>query len=359
MLAFGAHLKSSVCLTRGDEAFLSPHIGDLDNAATCAFLDETVLRMASLLDVRPEVVAHDLHPDYYSTRAALAFAARHGLPTVAVQHHHAHIAAICAEHGHRGAVLGLALDGVGLGSDGAAWGGELLRVHGARCARLGHLRPLPMPGGDRAAREPWRMAAAVLHEAGRNADIAARFGQPGADTLATMLARRLNCPPSSSMGRVFDAAAGLLGLCSHMKFEAQAAMLVEQAATCFIESLDWPRPVSGGWSVDVNGQLDLLALLDRAGRCRRCGAGGRPLSCHAGGGPERLGAPRRRPAQPVDRGLGRRLLFECPVVHWLAAESGTTWLDRAGTPATVPWRRQRRRRPSLGGDPILGVVKCV
>ncbi len=261
VLAFGAQQKSSVCLTRGDEAFLSPHIGDLDNAATCAFQDETVLRMADLLEVRPAIVAHDLHPDYFSTQAAIAFAAQHGLPTVAVQHHHAHIAATCAEHGHRGEVLGLALDGTGLGSDGAAWGGELLRVHGARCARLGHLRPLPMPGGDRAAREPWRMAAAVLHEAGRNADIAARFGQAGADTLATMLARRLNCPPSSSMGRVFDAAAGLLGLCSHMKFEAQAAMLVEQAATGFIESLDWPRPLSGGWSIGAQGQLDLLPLL--------------------------------------------------------------------------------------------------
>ena len=261
VLAFGAHQKSSVCVTRGDQAFVSPHIGDLDNAATCAFQDETVLRMASLLDVSPGIVAHDLHPDYYSTQAALAFAAQHGLPTVAVQHHHAHIAATCAEHGHRGEVLGLALDGTGLGSDGTAWGGELLRVHGARCARLGHLRPLPMPGGDRAAREPWRMAAAVLHEAGRNTEIAARFGQAGADTLATMLARRVNCPPSSSMGRVFDAAAGLLGLCSHMHFEAQAAMLVEQAASRFIETLDWPRPVPGGWSIDAQGQLDLLPLL--------------------------------------------------------------------------------------------------
>ena len=261
VLAFGAHQKSSVCLTRGSEAFVSPHIGDLDNAATCAFLDETVLRMASLLTIRPEVVAHDLHPDTYSTRAALAFAAQHGLPSVAVQHHHAHIAATCAEHGHGGEVLGLALDGTGLGTDDGAWGGELLRVHGARCARLGHLRPLPLPGGDRAAREPWRMAAAVLNETGHGADIADRFKHAGSDIVATMLARRLNCPPSSSMGRVFDAAAGLLGLCSHSKFEAQAAMLVEQAATRFVETLGWPQPLRGGWSIDAQGQLDLLPLL--------------------------------------------------------------------------------------------------
>ena len=261
VLAFGAHLKNSVCVTRGDHAFLSPHVGDLDNAATCAFLDETVERMLQLFEVRPELVAHDLHPDSYSTRAALAFAARLGIPAIAVQHHHAHIAAVCAEHGCRFPVLGLALDGVGLGSDGAAWGGELLRVEGALFQRLGHLRPLPLPGGDRAAREPWRMAAAVLHECGRNADIVARFSQSGAGTIAAMLERGLNCPQSSSMGRVFDAAAALLGLCEHMKFEAQAAMLLEQAAARHIEVHGWPGALEQGWVVGADGQLDLLPLL--------------------------------------------------------------------------------------------------
>jgi hydrogenase maturation protein HypF len=262
VLAFGAHLKSSVCVTRGDQAFTAPHIGDLDNAATCAFLDETVQRMLSLLEVKPDIVAHDLHPDYYSTHAALAFAARHGLPTVAVQHHHAHIAAVCAEHGQRGPVLGLALDGVGLGSDGAAWGGELLRVDGAHFERLGHLRPLPLPGGDKAAREPWRMAAAVLHEVGHNAQISARFEEPGADIVATMLERNINCPRSSSMGRVFDAAAALLGLCSHMKYEAQAAIFLEQAAARHIELHGWPQAVEeNGWVISCDGQLDLLPLL--------------------------------------------------------------------------------------------------
>ena len=267
VLAFGAHLKNTVCVTRGDEAFMSPHVGDLDNAATCAFLDETVERMLNLLAVRPDSVAHALHPDDYSTRAALAFAARHDLPTIAVQHHHAHIAATCAEHGHSGPVLGLALDGVGLGSDGKAWGGELLRLYGPLCKRLGHLRPLALPGGDKAAREPWRMAASVLHELGRNAEIGARFQARGADTVATMLERQLNCPRSTSMGRVFDAAAGLLDLSSHMKFEAQAAMLIEQAATRHIELHGWPQPVENGWSISSEGQLDLLPLLaslDRA-----------------------------------------------------------------------------------------------
>jgi hydrogenase maturation protein HypF len=261
VLAFGAHLKSSVCVTRGNQAFTAPHIGDLDNAATCAFLDETVQRMLSLLDVKPDIVAHDLHPDYYSSHAALAFAARHGLPCVAVQHHHAHIAAVCAEHGQRGPLLGLALDGVGLGSDGAAWGGELLRVNGAHFERLGHLRPLPLPGGDKAAREPWRMAAAVLHELGRNAHISMRFQESGGGIVATMLERNINCPRSSSMGRVFDAAAALLRLCSHMKYEAQAAIFLEQAATRHIELHGWPQPLTAGWTITPDGQLDLLPLL--------------------------------------------------------------------------------------------------
>ncbi|MDD5336317.1 MAG: carbamoyltransferase HypF [Rhodoferax sp.] len=261
VLAFGAHLKNCVCVSRDDQAFASPHIGDLDNAATCSFLDETVERMLTLLEVKPALVAHDLHPDDYSTRAAIAFAEQHGLPTLAVQHHHAHIAAVCAEHGRRGPVLGLALDGVGLGSDGTAWGGELLRVDGARFERLGHLRPLPLPGGDKAAREPWRMAAAVLHELGRNAQIEGRFQETGAGIVAGMLARGFNCPRSSSMGRVFDAAAGLLGLCSHMKYEALAAIFLEQAATRHMERHGWPAPMAGGWNVNPDGQLDLRALL--------------------------------------------------------------------------------------------------
>lgn len=261
VLALGAHLKNTLCLTRGGEAFLSPHIGDLDNATSCEFLDETVQRLCALLDIKPQLIAHDLQPDSYSTHAALAYAQQHHLPTLAVQHHHAHIGAVCAEHGWRGPLLGLALDGVGLGTDGTAWGGELLRVNGAKLERLGHLRPLPTPGGDHAARAPWRMAAAVLHELGRNTEIAHRFQDPAARTVAAMLVRQFNCPRTSSLGRVFDAAAGLLSISHSQAYEAQAAILLEQAASGFINKHGWPDPLPDGYTISDAGQLNLLPLL--------------------------------------------------------------------------------------------------
>ncbi|MDD5031132.1 MAG: carbamoyltransferase HypF [Rhodoferax sp.] len=261
VLALGSHLKNTVCVTRGNQAFLSPHVGSLDNAASCEFLDETVQRMLTLLDVRPDIIAHDLHPDDYSTRAALALAQHLNLPTQAVQHHHAHMAAVCAEHGWLRPVLGLALDGFGLGTDGGAWGGELLYVDGAQCVRLGLLRPLGLPGGDRAAREPWRMGAAALHALGRGDEITTRFGEPAAATVANMLERGFNSPPTSSMGRVFDSAAALLGLCNYSQYESQAAVLLEQAAARHVDAHGWPPTMPHGWHIGDGMELSFLPLL--------------------------------------------------------------------------------------------------
>ncbi|MDO9073549.1 MAG: carbamoyltransferase HypF [Rubrivivax sp.] len=232
VLATGGWLKNTVCITRGDEAFLSPHIGSLDNAATCAALVEMTEHLCGVLDVQPQAVAHDLHPDFFSTRHALALAAARGLPAFAVQHHHAHIAAVAAEHGVTGALLGLALDGVGLGSDDGAWGGELLRVDAAGFERLGHLAPLLLPGGDAAAREPWRVAAALLHRLGRGDEIERRYGhRPAAAAVRQMLDRGLRCPPTTSAGRWFDAAAALLGVAETSQFEGQAPMRLEALAS--------------------------------------------------------------------------------------------------------------------------------
>jgi hydrogenase maturation protein HypF len=257
VLALGGFLKNTVCITRGDEAFVSQHIGDLDNAPGCEALEQVVQRLMDLLQITPEVVAHDLHPDFHSTRFAADFARSRGLKSVPVQHHHAHIGAVAAEHHIEGPLLGLALDGVGMGSDGGAWGGELLRVDGANCRRIGHLRPLRLPGGDRAAREPWRMAAAALHLLGRGAEIPARFDRSDAAAVGQMLDTGLRSPETSSCGRWFDAAAGLLGVCEVSAFEGQAAMLLEGLAERHGES----EAMRDGFSIGATGVLDLSPLL--------------------------------------------------------------------------------------------------
>jgi hydrogenase maturation protein HypF len=266
VLALGGYLKNAVCLTRGDEAYLSQHVGDLDNAATCRALEETVERLCGLLEVEPEVVAHDLHPDFFSTRLGADFAQTRGLPLVGVQHHHAHIAAVAAEHGVVEPVLGIALDGIGLGSDGGMWGGELLRVDGADWTRIGHLAALAAPGGDRAAREPWRMAASALHALGRGEEIAVRFPRRNANGIRALLERGVSCPRTTSAGRWFDAAAGLLGVREVASFEGQAAMLLEGLAARHGSV----APLAGGFAIR-GGVLDLLPLMAAVADARESG----------------------------------------------------------------------------------------
>lgn len=258
VLALGAGMKATVCVTRGDEAFLSQHVGDLDDAASVAFLEECARHLCALLEVQPQWVAHDLHPDFPSTRLALQFAADRGATAVAVAHHHAHVAAVAAEHRRSEPLLGLALDGVGLGPDGEAWGGELLDVTGTTCRRLGHLASLPLPGGDRAAREPWRVAAGALHQLGRGAEIPARFArQRAARGVGELLERDLRCPATSSAGRWFDAAAALLGVAETARYEAEPAMRLETLARR--HGTVPPAPL---WRIDPPGRLDLLPLLE-------------------------------------------------------------------------------------------------
>jgi hydrogenase maturation protein HypF len=269
VLAVGAFLKNTICATRGNEAFLSQHIGSLDNAATCVALEEAVDHLLDVLAIEPVAVAHDLHPDFFSTRFAARFAGERGVPLVGVQHHHAHIAAVMAEHGVERPVLGIALDGVGLGEDGGLWGGELLLVDGPTSIRVGHLRELPLAGGDRAAREPWRLAAAVLHLAERADEIERRFPEPAAALVRQMLQQRLNAPLTSSMGRWFDAAAGLLGVSRVQSFEGQAPMLLEGLASAY-GPVD---PLADGYGFAPNGALDLLPLARALVDCNDAGRG--------------------------------------------------------------------------------------
>ncbi|WP_372394877.1 carbamoyltransferase HypF [Azospirillum sp. HJ39] len=252
VLALGGHLKATVCITRGDEAFLSQHIGDLDNAATLGFLEETVAHLLYILGVEPVAVAHDKHPDFQTTR----FAERSGLPTIAVQHHHAHVAAVMAEHRLDGPVLGLALDGFGLGEEGQSWGGEMLVVDGFAAERIGHLGHLAQPGGDVAARQPWRMAAAALARMGRADEIVPRFAGHGpADGVRRMIERSINAPLTSSCGRWFDAACGLLGVRAVAGFEGEAPMVLESLVRR-------PRVAEGAWRIEGR-VLNLTPLLER------------------------------------------------------------------------------------------------
>ena len=276
VLAFGAWLKNAACLLVKGEPVWSEVHGDLSDPAACAALDASVQRLLAEHGQGISAVAHDLHPDFFSTQLAVETAARLGVPAIGVQHHHAHIAAVVAEHGIEGPVIGLALDGVGLGSPSndpvsgfTAWGGELLQVDGAAWQRLGHLQALALPGGDRAAREPWRMAASAMQALGQGDRIAARFapqvGDAAAQGVQQMLARGFNSPLTSSAGRWFDAAAGALGLSLRQRDEAEAAIALEAAAARWLavhpEMAPWPGVVIGADNRLMLGDL-FARLLD-------------------------------------------------------------------------------------------------
>ena len=254
VLAVGGQFRNTICVTRGDEAFVSQHLGDLDKAGCSDFFDATISRLLKFLEVKPALVAHDLDRSFHSTQFALDFAHQRAVPAFAVQHHHAHVAAVLAEHGVGAPVIALALDGVGQGADGGQWGGELLRVDGVRCERIGHLAPLQLTG-DAAAKEPWRLAAAVLHQLGRSEEIGQRFALADAAALTTSLAHGAPFAQTTSLGCYINAAAGLLGIKPIASFDGQAASLLEGAA----DRCGDVAPLEGGWTI-TDGCLDLLPL---------------------------------------------------------------------------------------------------
>ncbi|RRD01372.1 carbamoyltransferase HypF [Amphritea balenae] len=265
VLATGAFFKNTICVTKGDKAYVSQYIGDLDNPDCCHSLSEMVNHLIQLLDVVPQQVVCDQHPDFFSSLFARQFAERHDLPLQSVQHHHAHIAAVMAEHQLSGAVLGLALDGLGLGDCDQLWGGELLRVDGRGTERTGRLSSLLLPGGDKAAAEPWRVAAGMLYQSGQSDEIDKRFHYAGVATVKQMLNQHINCPQTSSAGRLFDGVAALLGLCSINSYEAQAAMQLESAALSYVEQYGWPECeplLSAGVATDVAADSSTIDSAD-------------------------------------------------------------------------------------------------
>jgi hydrogenase maturation protein HypF len=232
VLACGAELKNTFCLAKGNHAFISHHIGDLENAETLQSFTEGIEHFQRLFDITPEVIAHDLHPEYLSTKYALDLADRGIAALVGVQHHHAHIASCLADNGEDGPVIGVAFDGTGFGTDGTIWGGEFLIADLAGFVRGAHLAPVPMPGGAAAIRQPWRMAAAYLHDAypdGASLDVVRRNQRHWSQVL-TMARRGVNSPVTSSAGRLFDAVAAILGVRDEINYEGQAAVELEQLA---------------------------------------------------------------------------------------------------------------------------------
>lgn len=237
VLAVGGQLKNSVCLLNGEQAFLSQYIGDLGSAGSAVLLRRVIRHFENLFGIQPAVIAHDLHPDYHATHLALERASRDGLETIGVQHHHAHIASVMAEHELVEPVIGAAFDGSGYGPDGSVWGGEFMTADLAGYERRAWLRPIPLPGGEQAVRQPWRMAAVWLDEIyGAEWPLSpAEMGWPDAamagwPLVRQLIERRVNSPLTSSMGRLFDAAASLVGVRHAVTYEGQAAIELEALA---------------------------------------------------------------------------------------------------------------------------------
>jgi hydrogenase maturation protein HypF len=236
ILACGAEEKNTFCLTRDNHAFLSQHIGDMDNAETLEHFENTIALYKHLFRIKPEEIAYDLHPEYRATKYALKYAAENNLKTVGVQHHHAHIAACMAENNIETPVIGVSFDGTGYGTDGNLWGGEFLLCDFKGFERLAHLEYIPMPGGAAAIHKPYRMALSYIYNLLGTATsieklpILKQIPETEINTIKKQLQLKLNCPLTSSAGRLFDAVSAICGICGEAAYEAQAAIELEMAA---------------------------------------------------------------------------------------------------------------------------------
>ncbi|RAQ96413.1 carbamoyltransferase HypF [Thermogemmatispora tikiterensis] len=279
LLACGGHLKNTFCLGKGRQAFVGQHIGDLENLETLASFREGIRHFQRLFDIVPEAVAYDLHPDYLATRYALDSDIEQ---RIGVQHHHAHIASVLAEHGLSGPIIGIAADGTGYGTDGAIWGGEILLADLWGFERLAHLAYVPLPGGEQAVRQPWRMAAVYLARAygerflTLNIPFTRRLDRSTWRILTQMIERGLNSPLTSSLGRLFDAVAAILGLRDEVLYEGQAAIELEMLASSLPPDEQPPYPYAllrsgqGPLQIDVSPLLSALVEdLQRGGEVAR------------------------------------------------------------------------------------------
>jgi hydrogenase maturation protein HypF len=258
ILAVGGELKNTFCLAHDKHAFMSQHLGDMENLETLEAFERSFEQMSDIFSIKPQIIACDLHPDYLTTRWAMTYAEQNNLRLIPVQHHHAHIAAVMAEHGVDETVLGISFDGTGYGTDRAIWGGEILKADYRGFERLAHLRYVPLAGGDVSIKKPYRMGLAHLWAAGIawDEDLPPVQACPPVERaiLHQQLERNLNTVLTSSMGRLFDAVASLIGIRHTVTYEAQAAMEMEALAVVYesayrfntVDSLIDPTPVLKG-----------------------------------------------------------------------------------------------------------------
>jgi hydrogenase maturation protein HypF len=264
ILAVGGELKNTVCVIRGREAFLSQHVGDLENLESYGFFQEAVEHLQRILEVEPKIIAYDLHPDYFSNRWALE---KQDVKLIGVQHHHAHVAACMAENHLDGRVIGIALDGTGYGTDGAVWGGEILLADYLNFERAAHLQYFPLPGGTAAIHEPWRIALGLLcrdfgnqlplTESLLSADIEPRKRS----LVLQMIERSVNTPMTSSCGRLFDGVAALIGIRSTVNYEAQAAIELEMAARDSTDQASYAFDLlqkESGWEIGTRSLFESI-----------------------------------------------------------------------------------------------------
>ena len=264
VLAVGGELKNTICLTKGKHAFLSQHVGDLENVESYGFFEEAIRHLKRILEICPEIIAYDLHPDYFSTKWALQ---QQRVKLVGVQHHHAHVASCMAENHLEGRVIGFSLDGTGYGSDGNIWGGEVLIAGYEDFERAAHFEYVPLPGGAAAIREPWRMAVSYLaHHFGRNflkldLDFVRQLNRPKVDLVLRMMDQGLNSPLTSSCGRLYDAVSALIGIRQQVNYEAQAAIELEMAMASSEDETGYPLqlvPDGDNWVIGTRPLFEAL-----------------------------------------------------------------------------------------------------
>lgn len=256
VLGTGGELKATFCLTRKDEAFVSQHIGDMENLAVQDFYQSSFKHFERLLETRPEAVVHDLHPDFMTSHFARQLSRERNIPVFALQHHAAHAAAVVAEYGILDPALVLCLDGTGLGCDGSIWGGELVLIDAGSAfwQRVGSLSTFLLPGGDEATRHPWRIARALQKQCEH--EDASHLPQGALAAIDEMLRSSLNCPPTSSCGRLFDAVSAQLGLCESVTYEGQAAIRLETCAQKWLKSHRQPP----SWQIDPGMNSGLMEI---------------------------------------------------------------------------------------------------